>query len=361
MLVMYKKMTNGRGRSGRAGKKNGGMLKNRLSRVLLPKYIILDRFCTTLIFLLLAMDPAILSSCTEEAIEPVRLKVKSAASVSAAKLDIFVFDDDSLGRLDTYMKADLGGEICLSSRRGSKIICAAHYPGHDWSNIDSYEGFCGTMALLSCDNPSSPILCGESKVKAGSGNICHIDLEPLLSEVVLRKLKCDFSGKAYEGKMLKKGRAYLTNVNAQCPIGRRETYNTGILLNAGAYCKQDDEEAGGILSGEFRCSIGSFNANTYVYTYCYPNDNISDEPGNPPTRLVIEGEIDGKMCYYPINICNFSGSGCGVERNCSYAFDIILKSLGTDDPDTPVSHADVEISFGNAKNWNITDERIETY
>ena len=189
----------------------------------------------------------------------------------------------------------------------------------------------------------------------------HIDLEPLLSEVVLRKLKCDFSGKAYEGKMLKNGRAYLTNVNAQCPIGRRETYNTGILLNAGAYCKQDDEEAGGILSGEFGCSIGSFNANTYVYTYCYPNDNISDEPGNPPTRLVIEGEIDGKVCYYPINICNFSGSGCGVERNCSYAFDIILKSLGTDDPDTPVSHADVEISFGNAKNWNITDERIETY
>ena len=75
--------------------------------------------------------------------------------------------------------------------------------------------------------------------------------------------------------------------------------------------------------------------------------------GSPFTRLVIEGKIQGETWYWPIDI-NRDEAGVGIERNSRYVFDIILRSKGTKDPDTPASPEMTEIKFETRK-WKEKD------
>lgn len=87
---------------------------------------------------------------------------------------------------------------------------------------------------------------------------------------------------------------------------------------------------------------------------CYPNESDSEGPGSPYTRLVIEGQVNGRTYYWPVNI-GAEEDGPGVGRNRQYIYDIRLTRLGQDNPDTPAETLDIE-TFVEAKEWREREE-----
>jgi hypothetical protein len=82
-----------------------------------------------------------------------------------------------------------------------------------------------------------------------------------------------------------------------------------------------------------------------------PNIGTEGNPGNPPTRLVLEGKIDGHIYYWPINIGHEAQEGTYVaERNHSYIYDIHIRRKGTSDPDIPISIKTGEIKL-KVESW----------
>ena len=73
--------------------------------------------------------------------------------------------------------------------------------------------------------------------------------------------------------------------------------------------------------------------------YALPNTASESESAGQDnvTKLVIELSVDGKICYYPIGIPN-------LERNTTYEiYDVVLKRIGSDDPNTYVTKAVTDI------------------
>ena len=93
--------------------------------------------------------------------------------------------------------------------------------------------------------------------------------------------------------------------------------------------------------------------------YCYPNATTQSSPGSPPTRLVIEGKLQGKTCYYPLEI----GRGTwgvtppGVLPGRTYRFDITLTRRGADTPDISLEPGTVQCSL-SVTPWNERNDTV---
>ena len=92
-----------------------------------------------------------------------------------------------------------------------------------------------------------------------------------------------------------------------------------------------------------------------VRLLCYPNNSSYESPGSPFTRLVIEGKIEGTTYYWPININRPPYGDGGIERNCRYEYDIVIRNKGNADPDTPVETDDISMNMKVTK-WKEIEE-----
>lgn len=266
-------------------------------------------------------------------------------------LDVFVFDNDVSRRLDSYQRFEHPSRsLTLASTTGEKTVVAVANPpesGYSVRQVSTYDALEQLLAHLYEDNPSYPLMSGEAVLTAGGR--CSVALEPMMSEVVLNSVLCDFSGKAYSGELLENARVYLTNVNASAHILRRDDFKPVDILNAGRLSPNDmslmsdptalvKEVRTGI--GASKCGIGMVRKNVNISLYTYPNDVAEESLGTPFTRLVLEGSIAGEKTYYPINI-NRPGWGYtqghqGIGRNARYIYDLAVTRKGSSDPDVPV-------------------------
>ena len=87
---------------------------------------------------------------------------------------------------------------------------------------------------------------------------------------------------------------------------------------------------------------------------CYPNEIEEESPGGSFTRIVIEGKVDGKTYYWPINI-NRNNNGTGVNRNSRYIYDIRIRRLGSEDPDFAIEPEDADIKL-EIEEWEEKEE-----
>lgn len=301
-----------------------------------------------------------------------RICIGTAASSSFAAgegiADIFVFNDDRLTRLDSYQRMGMDRD-CLDAvtTGGPKIICVVANSGrdrYDWTGIDSYNALCKVRSDLRNEDPDAPVLSGVG-YERGSGK-CSIVLEPLLAKVVLRSLRCDFSGKAYEGASLDNARVYLTNVNSAFRIMERSGASVTEMINTAGLNAADmaSLRIPGLLSADLPRKIGGIRQECNVALWCYPNNCEEESLGSRFTRLVIEGEIEGRRYWWPVNI-NRGDHGtirgeAGVSRNCEYNLDICLTSLGSDGPDKPVSKSQVSVEC-NISDWIMKDSYEEFF
>lgn len=317
---------------------------------------------------ILTLLPAMIYGCSStddagsvpEAETPVRIMENSITVLDAAQcIDVLIFNDDRLRRLDTYQRFDLPScsTVKASSTTGNKMMTVfvnSRRERYGWAEINSYQGLSQLHVDLEDESREYPAMTGECRIRAGSP--ANIMVDRLVSEIVLRSINCDFSSEAYSGFKLKDVRVYLTNVSAEAPLSPQERYIPSRIINHG---KADDDdmdlfEDPSLIMQDMEQDIGPEIIWPDIRLRCYPNQSAEESPGTPFTRIIIEGSVDGTTYYWPINI-NRDAEGDGVGRNRRYIYDIRIRRTGHSDPDTPVQTADADISM-EIQSWEEKQE-----
>lgn len=299
------------------------------------------------------------------------LHVKTVKAACISSLDILVFNNDRLRHIDAYQRHEsgVGESVKVSSRSGDKIIAVIANAAGDknkWAGVNSFEGLQKVMSELKDENPEYPVLSGTVRHYAKNNGSCEIRLEPLMSEVLLNSICCDFSSRQYAGRKMKDVKIYLTNVSGSCPVIYDSTYNISSVINYGKLRSSDfsDFICPDMISAAIDGEMDEGVIFPGIKLYCYPNSGYGASISSPPTRIVVEGTIDGRKYYYPINInaggYKAAGFRPGIERNRSYVLDMVITRLGVDDPDTPVESGDFQLNF-SIKTWKDYDEEIIKY
>jgi len=292
------------------------------------------------------------------------------SSVVGDTVDVFAYDDDELRRLDTYERTVLGRNgLKVASRSGKKIVAIiVNNPAgrYVWSARNTYAYYERLEADLCHERSASPTMSGTCQLRGGSGKDCSITLKPVMSKVILRSIRCDFTGKTYEGAELTDAKVYLTNVSSLCKVSQESNFRTRETINTRRLDEKDLSrmEEPGMVRQSLPDRIGKDWQEVSRTLYCYPNNNEEDSFSSPYTRLVVEGKINGTTWYYPINInrediCWVEDTP-GISRDRCYVYDITIKRTGSTDPDTPISIKEVSV-ICNVIPWTEKEARDELF
>ncbi len=280
-------------------------------------------------------------------------------------LDIFAFDNDMLMQLDSYMHCESFSERSLHfrSQYGEKTIFVCANGQRDiinWATVNSIESLNEVYVELSKERKESLCMTGIGEASAGSDETCFIDMKRMASEVIIRSLSFDFSGKSYEGIKVHDLKAYLTNVNTRCSITAEGDIMPLSIINAGRFEPGDIENfiQQDMIIQNIPADIGNTPCILDLKFLCYPNASRTEGPGTPFTRLVIEGTMNGNTCWWPIDINRYPDSEKpGIHRNTQYIFDIRLTGKGSSDPDTPLEKENADIKM-EIRKWNEKEDHI---
>lgn len=272
---------------------------------------------------------------------PGYLESTKSLSPAVSSLEIFCFNDDAYKRIDSYaVYGDLrGDEVQFASRTGEKIIVAVANPHSPLTEeVYCYEDLAGAMANLCEEDPRHPLMIAQTSIRAGNGYSFNMNLKPLCARIRIAAIKVDIDG----GKMLRDAKCYLTNVNTSCKMLGQKSFAPTSILNSGKLKEHDLEQMKHkeMLLHKFRLPIGGAGVHENICLYCYANDVEQESAGSQFTRLVIEGYINGKKYFYPININrdgfrSDSGEKAGIFPGCEYVYRLTLAHYGTSDPDIP--------------------------
>lgn len=316
---------------------------------------------------LLTLLPALSCGCSAEGNlssatstdERIAMRITRSYSDSQMNsLDIFVFKDEVIKSLDCYQRVEKpeNWEGDVSSSSGDRIIniCAnSQLERDEWPWIRSQDALKKITVSLELESRTSPFMSGEATVSATKGRPYYTDIlmRPAVSEICLRSLCCDFTGKPYSGEKLTDIKVYLTNINAECGMLSDGDISPTRLINVGRLCEEDLELFAdpGLVYQELAGTVGKSPVRPDIRLWCYPSNVPEESPGTPYSRLVIEGKISGSTYYWPINI-NREDEDRGISRNRRYTFDVRITRKGSTDPDIPVNADNMEITF-NSEPW----------
>ena len=307
-------------------------------------------FCLFII-LMSTLAPALIPGCSapepafaeadgsEEAVTKIMLASTGVAESGVRSLDLFFFNDDQLQRLDTYQHIEGNGPTVVgASRSGKKILAVlanSPYDRYYWADIHSFDGLAEKLIHLQDEDGTRPFLSGTVRFKAGHD--VTVDLAPRTARIELHSIQCDFRGRPYEGAQLEDVRVYLTNASAACPLLDGPVRAPVSFINVGRLNPGDLEgfRDPGLVCATLPKPVGSQPVFPGIRLFCYPHAEPEDSPGSPFTRLVIEGKIQGKTCYYPlaINRGTMTGDPAGILSDRTYRFDLIFTRIGAEDPD----------------------------
>lgn len=327
------------------------------------------------IITLLHLVPAVLGGCSDAeqtAIEEIRREIGVTLTRSQdvkGPLDIFVFEDDRMQKLDCYLRLDdcsmwKGGVVSGSGDRILSFVAGMQRDRDDWTGITSRAALEKVTSDLEDERADAVLMTGETAVSGSPDLIpktaAEVRLTPLASMISLTRLSCDFTGKPYSDKAVSNVRVYLTNVNATCGILATGDVSPTRIINQGRLSEEDmarfhDRSLVYHVAGR---PVGKDTGWVPVNFLCYPNNAPEEGPGTPFTRMVIEGQIDGRTFYWPIDINREDGQG--VRRGERYSFSITITGKGVSDPDIPVSSGNIEINF-ETKPWEEKEDCVITF
>ena len=281
---------------------------------------------------LLACSPLPESSPTPDSgmRKVVQIYILPSGNTTPQALDLLFFQADSLERLDAYQHLDdiPGYRIAgVSSTAARKLAVFGNCPGdiYQWSHIRTFDSLRELAFHLEDEDPSSPVLAGFSEIPEGRLKSCPVTLRPMLCRITLQSIACDFSGHPYAQKRLTDVRAYLTYVRgAYHPLEPERA--PAVWINAG---RLDETETASLSHPEMLLTDISPSLGSRIRPgkefYCYPNPSDGPSFGQPVTRLVIEGRLEGVTYYYPIDLH-------GLEPDVRYTLDVTLMRAGTPGP-----------------------------
>ena len=307
--------------------------------------------------------PAFLLACSPQSAQEaqltlparkVQIYVSQPGKTTHEGLDLLFFQGKPLEKLDAYQHFDAlppNPVPGISSTAARKMVAFSGCPGdiYDWSDIRTYPSLENRRFRLEDENPESPMMVGTCELPEGTSRSVRISLQPMLSRITLRSIACDFTGRGYAGEPLRNVRAYLTWASRECQPTAENDHPVS-WLNAG---RLDETETASLPHPEMVCSAVSPALSHRIYPslsfFCYPNPSEGASFGQPVTRLVIEGQLQGTTCYYPIDLP-------GLKANTQYRMDVTLTRAGTSDPDTPAVAGTVllesRIMDWDERDWN---------
>ncbi|MBQ7194210.1 MAG: FimB/Mfa2 family fimbrial subunit [Bacteroidales bacterium] len=258
------------------------------------------------------------------------------------RLDVFVFDDDKMRRLDSYSRSGLSSirTIRVESGGGNKILVVTaniDYTEEQILGILTLEDLEHIEASYAADDPEHPIMSGVSYFKAGTDGSGTVVLQPILSEIEIR---------AIEAEGVDDISAYLLNIPSSCPILSFDEIHPNGYYHLQRF-REGDMRRLSVPSMSYRYIGEPFISDSY-YLYSYPNQVEEESPGSPFTRLVIEGQKNGQTHYWGVNInrrgYGYSTGAEGIGRNIRYSMTLRLVSDGSANPDKPSPEAnEVEV------------------
>ena len=272
----------------------------------------------------------------------------------ASTLEVYLFNADTLRRLDSYRLAETGTEaLDALSGGGEKLIVALSGTVPPAEPPRSWYALGERVQRLADENPARPVMSATARFTAGDSRAVVLQLRPLSGRITLRSVRCDFSGKPYEGAVLRKVRAYLINVSDEVALpGDGEPVPRSWMqvgaLNSAELARMAHPE---LLAAELP-DIGSSAVLPGLSFWAYPNAPQRESLGHPFTRLVLEGELEGRRCYYPVNVA--------VRRDTELVLDLVITRPGTDDPDTPAD-SDVIRVRASREGFQDRNERVINY
>lgn len=327
------------------------IVPNHLSRHLHARYVSVA-FITALL-----QVPAFFSSCARqpastEYTTKTRIYIKWTKIATPKALDLFFFETGGAQRLDAYQQlTDLEGEgrhYGLSGPGAGRLVVLSARPGatDSWMDIQNYGSLCKKTWRIEEEELEEPQLVAEALLEDGASRLSRLNLLPMLTEIRLSSLKADFSGRPYAGKNFQCHRIYLSYAAVEYkPLGPEGGHPVS-WINPGAL---DSLATAALPHPEWFLKAGS--SSKPMSFYCYANP--ASGAGVPRTRLVIEGSLDGTLCYYPVEIPDLAPARV-------YDLRLTLRRMGSPDPDFPTESGAVLVQT-NLLPWDLPEAYTVSY
>lgn len=262
-------------------------------------------------------------------------------------LDLFVFKDDELMELDSYCSISCPPTpyISVTSGAGDKVLVVlanCDTDGLEVPDFWNYEALGHISAQLKDEDPSFPVMSGECHFCAGADGYEPVQLVPLLSNICIDFIECNFAGRGYSSTTLKNASVYLTNISGSSEILRHDGFR---MTDTENYGELDMSYLSSMAHPEMIYRDVTPGHWSPVNLFCYPNDDADGVLGSPHTRLVLQGDIDGKTYYYPVEInqdgFGYSSGTRGIGRNIKYSYSLTITRKGSTGPDILINPEEV--------------------
>lgn len=309
------------------------------------------------IFIISTLVTVLLSSCAKEQVPascstpdvkltvsiPVSEMTRITDTGDEAAVDhaqVFVFRED--GKTDAWTISDSRDMIIDCTAGLREIVAIVNAPRI--SNIFSIEDLKEEITVLQDNNPGSLVMAGTKTVELTASSSVVVPVKRLVARVSIESIVPDFSLEQYRNADFRITGIYLTNV-----AGDMHFISAGepsIWYNA---MENDSIDEDLIKSGEMSVSLVNGTAyQTVHHFYCYPNpfseDSFSSEWCPRHTRLVVETELSGRICYYTMTMPV-------IESNHIYTVkELRITRPGSSDPELPVLPGDASFTI-EVEDW----------
>jgi hypothetical protein len=296
-----------------------------------------------------ALEP---DSASDEATNDVTVRVSrpftrvtgiSAEDEAAVNsLQVFVFDSD--GDIDAVGQGS-GESLSLNvtTGKGKRLWAVANAP--ELTGISREEELRGSISSLTDNSPQNLVMAGNTTADIISDTEISISLVRLVAKLSVRSITRDFSASGLAARPLTIKGLYLINAPAEMRLDGDGDVSG--WLNCGGFASSGADR----MLSDRGLNINLSNSATYSTAhsfYCYPNpcttDSAEEDWCPRKTRLVLEAELDGSLCYYSLTFPE-------IRRNCSYTIEnLTLSGKGSTEPDTPYGRESLSASL-TVRDW----------
>lgn len=319
-------------------------------------------------FLAAAAAVACLTSCNKEVIPTSQESMEETAEITVRlplpetkaastltdneatvkNLQVYVFNSNGT-KLESYGTAN-ASQVTIKVALGEKMI-AAVVNSKPITNTVTLESLEKTVVNLQENSLAGGfVMFGKVKKTVAANDNVTIDVDRLVSRVVISKITNNITLPQYSGKALKLKGIYLVNAVNKTNLGSSYALTNDDFSNKIKY----EGEQTDLLGSRFATPMEVSAASPYTREsrmYCCPNpvttDSKSQTWSKRFTRLVVEVEFDGETMYYPIS---FEQT---LKANSSYEIpDLQITRPGSTNPDEPLVLGSVNYTV-NVKPWEL--------
>jgi len=272
------------------------------------------------------------------------------------KIEIFVFNSDTEGRLDVYGSFTDQTDMTLNCTTGDKDIYAlvnGAIGATTLKSIDTKEKFLATTTLLQDNEQTNFVMIGSKSESISAATQVEVPVSRIVSRIGIGKIKTDFTAPAYKNMEFIVKKIYVLNAVNSTDLGLSQSPTADNFFNF----KRATGQCDALLAYKTEFSLengGSKDVDQYFYTLPNPTTDDCQDSTNSArfTRLVIETTLGGTTYYYPISIIGSDGK---LSANQSF----MIKSLtitrpGSLSPDEPFEIAASALTL-DITSWDSTE------